>query len=158
LLNCKALFLCPKGDDKLPIQPSVDKGIVRHRIVTDPYILSLGFSSRYTYNTNTTDDKLEADKKQIFIYSAPSRKNYSNTLTLEMLLHIDISVPEEQGLKADLCAEQVIALLDNYDIGNGSRLSVVAPSPCAVSCQNGFYCVGVRFSYYVTKINEIKTI
>lgn len=142
----------------MAIQPSEDKGKIRQRIITDAYILSLGFSNGDTYNTNTTDEKLEKDKMQIFIYNAPSRDNYNNSKTLEMLIEVDISVPVNISSKADLCARQVIALMQDYDLGNGSLVSVIAPSPVAVACQSGFYCVGVRLSYYTSKYNEIKTI
>lgn len=142
----------------MAIQPSAEKNAIRHCIVTDPYILSLGFSADKTYKTNTTDEKLEKDLFQIFIYNSLSKENYSNSATLEAVIQIDISVPLKYDYKADLCAEQVIALLQNYDIGNGSVLSIVAPSPCAVACQSSFYCVGVRVSHYVTKFNEIKTV
>jgi len=144
--------------DKLAIQPSKDKGIIRERILSDTYILSLGFSNNDTYNTNTTDEKLESGKKQIFIYNAPSRDNYSNSATVETLVQIDISAPVDHASKADLCAEQIIALMQDYDLGNGSLVSIVSPSPVAIACQSGFYCVGIRLSYYTSKYNEIKTI
>jgi len=142
----------------LAITPQKDNAVIRKVITTDPYILSLGFSSNDTYNTNTTDEKLEANKKQMFIYNSPSRENYSNSETLEVIVQIDISVPIDNSAKANLCAEQIIALLHNYDIGNGSVLKVVSPSPSAMACQSGFFCVGVRFSYFVSKYNKVKTV
>lgn len=142
----------------MAITPQQDNAKIRSVILNDAYILSLGFNNLDTYNTNTTDEKLVSGKKQIFIYNSPSRDNYSNSETLEVLVQIDISVPVEKGSIANLCAEQIIALLHNYDIGNGSVLKVVSPSPSAMACQSSFYCVGVRFSYFVSKFNKVKTV
>lgn len=142
----------------MAIQPSKDKGKIRQRIISDAYILSLGFNNNDTYNTNTTDEKLTTGKMQIFIYHAPSRDNYKNSATVETLVQIDVSVPVSNASKADLCAEQIIALMQDYDLGNGSLVSIVSPSPVAVVCQSGFYCVGVRLSYYTSKYNEVKTV
>ena len=158
LLNCKALFLYPKGVDKLAIQPKADKDKIRNRIITDPYILSLGFSSDKTYKTDTTDEKLIKDLQQIFIYNTLSRENYSNSATLETVVQVDISVPLKYDYKADLCAEQIMALMKDYDLDNGSLVDIVAPSPSVVACQSGFYCVGVRLAYCTSKYNKIKTV
>jgi hypothetical protein len=141
----------------MPITPQSDKKKLRSVIVNDPYIQSLGFKSDFTYNRNTTDEALKAGQKQIFIYNAPSRKNYANDKSLEMVICVDISVPEEENSKADLCAEQIIALLQDYDMGQGSFLETDTQSPCALACQSGFYCVGIRFSYFVSKYNQVRT-
>jgi ribosomal protein L33 len=142
----------------LPISPNEDKKAIRKAILADPYILSLGFSGAQTFNTNTTDEKLETDKFQLFIYNAPSRTNKLNSATLEQLIQIDISVPLNYASKADLCAEQIIAIFEEYEWENHSAMNVVAPSPAPIACQSGFYCVGVRFSYYTTTKNVKKTI
>lgn len=141
----------------LPISPNEDKKAIRQILLGDPYILSLGFSGAHTYLTNTTDEKLENDKFQLFIYNAPSRTNKLNSATLEQVIQIDISVPLNNASKADLCASQIIAILDGYEWENHSEMNVVAPSPAPLACQSGFYCVGVRFSYYTSTKNVKKT-
>ena len=137
----------------MAVLPEQDKRAIRNAIITDSYILSLGFTPDYTYSTNTTDDKLEGTNKQIFIYDAQSRNAY-NEKTIECVYEIDISVPVNLPSIADKCAQQIISILQDLDIGNGTALDVQAPSPAALACANGYYCVGIYVSHQVTKYNE----
>ena len=142
----------------IPITPFSDKKEVIDRIITDPYILSLGFTKSKTYNTNTTVEKIAEGNMQIFVYNAPSRTNESNSATLEQVIQIDVSVPIANSTRADLGIEQIIALLDGYEWENHSIMHVIAPSPTPLACQSGFYCVAARFSYFTTIANEIKKV
>lgn len=142
----------------MPITPAKDKAEIREVILNDEYILSLGFTDEYTYNTNATDEKLEYNNKQIFIYNAPSRTNNLNTKTLEQLIQIDVSVPVNNASIGDLAIEQIIALFDEYEWKDGrhGEMRVIAPSPTPLACQSGFYTVAARFAYYTTIVNDKK--
>lgn len=142
----------------MPITPATDKAEIREIILNDEYIQSLGFTPDYTYSTNATDERLESDNKQIFIYNAPSKTNSLNTKTLEQIIQVDISVPVNKPHIADFAIEQIIALLDDYewkDKRHGA-MRVIAPSPTPLACQSGYYTVAARFAYYTTIVNDKK--
>lgn len=142
----------------IPITPFSDKKKIIDRIITDPYILHLGFTKAKTYSTNTTVEKIAEGNMQIFVYNAPSRTNENNSATLEQIIQVDVSVPIANSTRADLGIEQIIALLNGYEWENHSIMNVIAPSPVPLACQSGFYCVAARFSYFTTNANEIKTV
>lgn len=142
----------------MPITPYADKRAVIDRIIKDPYILSLGFTAEETYNAPTTAQKIEKGNMQLFVYNAPSRENRGNELTLGQVLQVDVSAPISKAGTADLCIEQIIALLDGCDLPGHGPMTVIAPSPTPLQCQSGFYCVAARFLYYTSKINRTKKI
>lgn len=142
----------------MPITPADDKATIRAIIVNDAYLLSLGFSDKYTYNANTTTDKIESNNFQIYIFNSSSRKNPENEATIEPILQIDVSVPINKASKADFAIQQIIALLDGYEWENHSTMHVIAPSPTPLNCQSGLYTMSARFSYFTTKTTPKRTI
>lgn len=141
----------------MPITPRADKQAIINSIIKDPYVLWLGFNADEIYNAPTTADKIGRGNMQIFVYNAPSRDNASNSLTLGQILQIDVSAPIDSAGTADLCIEQIIALLDGSTLIGHGPLTVIAPSPAPLQCQSGFYCVAARFLYYTSKINQVKS-
>lgn len=141
----------------MAVTPHSDIMAVTDMIITDPYILSLGFSRSKTYNTMNVDELLEKNQRQIFIYFAQGSDSNSS-ISVNMELEIDISVPLAEASKARLAAEQIIAILQDKRINGHMALKLSAPSPCNLSCQYGFEVIGVRFKYPATVYNVRKTV
>ncbi|MCI5904564.1 MAG: hypothetical protein MRZ61_05430 [Oscillospiraceae bacterium] len=141
----------------MPVTPFSDRLAVIDIIVADPYIKSLGFSRDKIYNTAYTNEKLEKDTRQIFVYNANS-ENGLTPIYISPVIEIDISVPVGQASKAALAAEQIIALLSGCEIGGHTSFELIAPSPVNLPCQFGFECIGIRFRYNATVFNTVKTV
>lgn len=141
----------------MAVTPFEDRKTVIDIIAADPYILSLGFTRSMIYNTAYTNDKLEADSKQIFVYNQQSSDGY-NSIYISPTIQIDISVPLNEASKAVKAAGQIIALLQDKEINSHTPLELVSPSPVNLPCQFGYECIGLRFRYNATKFNTVKTI
>jgi hypothetical protein len=141
----------------MAVTPFSDRKAVIDIIAADPYILSLGFTRDKIYNTAYTTDKLEDDTKQIFVYNQPSSDG-ETSIYISPTIQIDISVPISSGSKASKAAEQIIALLQDRNIGGHTPLELCAPSPVNLPCQSGYECIGIRFRYNATVYNTIKTV
>lgn len=141
----------------MPVTPFSDRLAVIDIISADPYIKSLGFSRDKIYNTAYTNEKLEKDTRQIFVYNANS-ENGLTPIYISSVIEIDISVPVGQASKAALAAEQIIALLSEREINGHTAFELIAPSPVNLPCQFGFECIGIRFRYNATVFNTIKTV
>lgn len=141
----------------MPITPFSDRKEVINIIASDPYIASLGFTRENILNTVYTDDKLEADKFQIFVFNASS-ENGQTSIYISPIIEIDISVPISSASKAQLAAEQIIALLQDKYINGHTAMELIAPSPVNLPCQFGFECIGIRFRYNATLFNQVKTV
>ena len=141
----------------MPVTPFSDRLAVIDIIAADPYIKSLGFSRDKIYNTAYTNEKLEKDTRQIFVYNANS-ENGLTPIYISPVIEIDISVPVGQASKAALAAEQIIALLSGCEIGGHTSFELIAPSPVNLPCQFGFECIGIRFRYNATVFNTVKTV
>lgn len=147
-----------RGSENVPITPYEDKKIIIDHIITDPYILSLGFTKKMTFSTNTVAENITTDNMQIFVFNASSIDNDSNALTLGQIIEVNVITPIDKSERGDLCVEQIIALLEGYEWENHSNMTVIAPSPVPLASPSGFYCVAARFLYFTSKINKIKTI
>lgn len=152
------IFIYERCVIQTALTPLADKNKIQDIILADPYILSLGYNIDNVYQTDTTTADVQKDNYQIFIFNAPSRKNYANEKTMEVIIQIDVVAPESESYVADYCVEQIIALLQDKDIGNGSRLETDAQSLSVPHRVNGFYTISARFSYCVSKYNKIKTV
>lgn len=141
----------------MPVTPFSDRLAVIDIISADPYIKSLGFSRDKIYNTAYTNEKLEKDTRQIFVYNANS-ENGLTPIYISPVIEIDISVPVGQASKAALAAEQIIALLSEREINGHTSFELIAPSPVNLPCQFGFECIGIRFRYNATVFNTVKTV
>ncbi|MGN1303786.1 MAG: hypothetical protein ACI4YB_01995 [Oscillospiraceae bacterium] len=141
----------------MPITPFSDRLAVIDIIAGDPYIQSLGFSRDKIYNTAYTNEKLEKDTRQIFVFNAQSDEGRT-AIYISPVIEIDISVPVAQSSKACLAAEQVIALLSGREINGHTAFELIAPSPVNLPCQFGFECIGIRFRYNATVFNTVKTV
>lgn len=141
----------------MPVTPFSDRLAVIDIIAADPYIKSLGFSRDKIYNTAYTNEKLEKETRQIFVYNANSEEGLS-PIYISPVIEIDISVPVGQASKAALAAEQVIALLSEREINGHTAFELIAPSPVNLPCQFGFECIGLRFRYNATVFNTVKTV
>lgn len=141
----------------MPVTPFSDRLAVIDIISADPYIKSLGFSRDKIYNTAYTNEKLEKDTRQIFVYNANS-ENGLTPIYISSVIEIDISVPVGQASKAALAAEQIIALLSEREINGHTAFELIAPSPVNLPCQFGFECIGIRFRYNATVFNTVKTV
>lgn len=141
----------------MPITPFSDRLAVVNIIAGDPYIQSLGFCRDKIYNTAYTNEKLEKDTRQIFVFNAQSDEG-RNPIYISPVIEVDISVPVGLSSKACLAAEQVIALLLGREINGHTAFEVIAPSPVNLPCQFGFECIGIRFRYNATVFNTVKTV
>lgn len=140
----------------MPITLNDDKINIFKIISSDKYITELGFYSRDIMRTKNTTEKIDANKHQIFIYNVSPEKTVGNVMS-KLVYQIDVSTPLGKYNNADLCIEQIIALLNNKHIGSMHRLRLL-DAPQALSCPPSNYCVGVRFVCSETKFNKIKTI
>ncbi len=141
----------------MPVTPFSDRLAVINIISANPYIKSLGFSRDKIYNTAYTNEKLEKDTRQIFVYNANSEEGLS-PIYISPVIEVDISVPVGQASKAGLAAEQVIALLSEREINGHTAFELIAPSPVNLPCPFGFECIGLRFRYNATVFNTVKTV
>lgn len=141
----------------MPVTPFSDRLAVIDIIAADPYIKSLGFIRDKIYNTAYTNEKLEKNTRQIFVYNANSEEGLS-PIYISPVIEIDVSVPVGQASKAALAAEQVIALLSEREINGHTAFELIAPSPVNLPCPFGFECIGLRFRYNATVFNTVKTV
>ena len=141
----------------MPITPFSDRLAVIDIIAGDPYIQKLGFFRDKIYNTAYTNEKLEKDTRQIFVFNAQSDEG-RNPIYISPVIEVDISVPVAQSSKAALAAEQIIALLSGREINGHTAFEVIAPTPVDLPCQFGFECIGIRFRYNATVFNAVKTV
>ena len=141
----------------MPVTPFSDRLAVIDIIAEDPYIQRLGFSRDRIYNTAYTNEKLEKDTRQIFVFNANSEDG-NTPIYISPVIEVDVSVPVGQASKAALAAEQIIALLLGREIGGHTAFELIAPSPVNLPCQFGFECIGIRFRYNATVFNTVKTV
>lgn len=141
----------------MPITPQADKLSVISIIAADSYIASLGFTRDCILNTMNSDEKLIKGKKQIFVYNAGSIGG-KTPLSVMPTIQIDVSVPVSESSVAGLCAEQIIALLNDKSINNHAAMQLVSPSPANLPCPFGFEVIGIRFQYDATIVNAVKTV
>lgn len=141
----------------MAVTPFSDRLAVIEIIAADPYISSLGFKRESIFNTSYTDERLERDSFQIFVFNASSNDGQT-PLYISPVIEVDISVPQAFSSKAQLAAEQIIALLQNRQLGGHTAMELIAPSPVNLPCQFGFECIGLRFRYNATLYGNIKQI
>lgn len=141
----------------MSVTPFSDRKEVINIIASDPYIASLGFTRENILNTAYTDDKLDSDKLQIFVFNASS-ENGQNPIYISPVIEVDISVPISSSSHAQRAAEQIIALLQGREINGHTAMELIAPSPVNLPCQFGFECIGIRFRYNATLFNQAKTV
>lgn len=141
----------------MPVTPFSDRLAVIDIIAADPYIKSLGFCRDKIYNTAYTNEKLEKNTRQIFVYNANSEEGLS-PIYISPVIEVDVSVPMGQASAAALAAEQIIALLSTREINGHTAFELIAPSPANLPCQFGFECIGLRFRYNATIFNTVRTV
>lgn len=139
------------------ILPFSDRLEVINILRKDGYLKSLGFTAEKIYNTAYTTEMIEKNSYQIFVYNASSTAGNTG-IYISPVIQIDISVPQSKSSTAGKAAEQIIALLQGYEIGNHTAMELVAPSPLNLPCPFGFECIGLRFSYNATVFNEVKMV
>lgn len=141
----------------MAVTPFSDRLAVIDIIAADPYISSLGFKRESIFNTSYTDERLERDSFQIFVFNASSNDGQT-PIYISPVIEVDISVPQAYSSKAQLAAEQIIALLQDRRLGVHTTMELIAPSPVNLPCQFGFECIGLRFRYNATLFNKPKSI
>lgn len=141
----------------MPVTPFSDRLGVINILAADPYIASLGFERENILNTQYSDDYLDGDKLQMFVFSASSNDG-ENDLYISPVIEVDISAPQSKASRAQMAVEQIIALLHGQEINGHTALRLVAPSPANLPCQFGYECIGVRFRYNATIVNKVRTV
>lgn len=141
----------------MPVTPFSDRLEVIKIIAADPYIASLGFKRENILNTAYSDEKLENDSFQIFVFNASSLDG-QNSIYISPVIEINISVPQSSSSKAQFAAEQLIALLHGREINGHTGMELVSPSPVNLPCQFGYECIGLRFRYNATLVNKVRTV
>ena len=109
----------------MPVTPFSDRLAVIRIISADPYIKSLGFKDDKIYNTAYTNEKLQQNIKQIFVFNANS-ENGDTSIYISPIIEVDVSVPDGQASKASLAAEQIIALLSDKEINGHTAFELIA--------------------------------
>ncbi len=138
----------------MPVTLNNDKISIFKIISEDNYIRNLGFLPKDILRTKNTTEKIDAEKQQIFIYNISPEKTASPIIS-NLVYQIDVSTPLGKYNNADLCVEQLIALLDGAHLGSMHILRLLeAPQALASPASN--YCVGLRFVSSETKFNKIK--
>ena len=141
----------------MAVTPFSDRLTVIDIIAADPYISSIGFKRESIFNTSYTDERLEKDSFQIFVFNASSNDGQT-PIYISPVIEVDISVPQAYSSRAQLAAEQIIALLQDRQLGGHTAMELIAPSPVNLPCQFGFECIGLRFRYNATLYGNIKQI
>ncbi|MCI8628588.1 MAG: hypothetical protein HFE57_03600 [Firmicutes bacterium] len=133
-----------------------DKQVIAYTIKSDPYIQSLGFQNQYIYKSMTTPDLIKAGNKQIFIYNAPGVRTVSE-IESGLVYQIDVSVPTTENYIADICLEQIQALILNKTIRKRPIRLFDPPRALAPSIEN-FYIIGMKIVLYSTIFNKKRVI
>lgn len=141
----------------MPITPFSDRTAIIDIISSDPYIKSLGFLPINILNTAYSDEKLEKDTFQIFVFNAASQDGQTS-IYISPIIEIDVSVPQSCSSEAQRAAEQIIALLQDKKVNGHTEFEIIAPSPVNLPCQFGYECIGIRFRYNATVFNKVKTV
>lgn len=139
----------------MPVTPYSDRLGVIDIIAADPYINSLGFERENIFNTQYSDDALDGDKLQMFVFAAPSLDG-ENDLYISPVIEVDISAPQSRASRAHKAAEQVIALLHGKEVGGHTALQLCGSGN--LPCQFGYECIGLRFRYNATIVNKVRTV
>lgn len=140
----------------MPITTNDDKLKIFQIIANDPYILSLGFEKSNIERTKTTTEKISSEQKQIFIYPITPEGTLSYIIR-RIVYQIDVSAPITDYNVADLCAEQIMALLHNKEITKAHKIILLDP-PLVQTSPPSNYCVGIRFGINETVFNVPKKI
>lgn len=138
----------------MPITTNDDKLKIFQIISNDEYIQNLGFSKSDIERTRTTTEKINANLSQIFIYPVTPENTMSN-IVQRVIYQIDISTPERLFYNADLCAEQIIALLGDTQLSKRHKIKLL-DSPLIQTSPASNYCIGLRFSVDSTVFNKKK--
>lgn len=123
---------------------------------TDPYLQSLGYNHKNIFTYDISPDELESDTKMIFIYSAPNDSATSNIAT-KISYKVEVIATKDKRGDVLNAVEQVIALLQSKDIGNGHILSIDG-APNNLQAPKDIFQVMTRFTCQVTIFNQIKTV
>lgn len=129
-----------------------DKQVIAYTIKSDPFIQSLGFKSHNIYKSMTTPDLIKANNKQIFIYNAAGVRTASE-IEAGLVYQIDVSVPTTENHIADMCLEQIQALILNKTIRKRPIRLFDPPRALAPSIEN-FYVTGMKIVLYSTIFNK----
>lgn len=140
----------------MPITTNDDKLKIFQIIANDPYIKSLGFEKSNIERTKTTTEKISAEQKQVFIYPITPEGTQSYIIR-RIVYQIDISVPIGDYNLADLCGEQVIALLHEKELTKFHKMVLLDP-PLIQTSPASNYCIGIRFGINETIFNIPKKI
>ena len=122
---------------------------------TDPYMKSLRFMPERIYRWRYSWDLMADDVKQIFIFNMQPEISEGG-LYQRMIYQIDVNVPFADYNDADLCAEQIIALLTNRTIGNNFHRLSLYSAPMVLTSPSNYYSIGTRFVSPESVINKIK--
>ncbi len=132
-----------------------DKLRIFEIITSDPYITEqLGFVNKNIFRTRTTTDKISSTAKQLFIYNV-TPENTASAIVTGIVYQIDISTPLAEYNDADLCAEQLVALLGDCDLSEFHHLKLLDP-PLTLTASPSNYCIGIRFVCNSTIYNKPK--
>ena len=129
-----------------------DLNVIQRMIINNKEILALldltgatnaEIGSRIIKRSKWSD--LTSSDKRLCIYFVPARPT-RNSIIFEEIIEIDCHVPATSDFKARQIIGKVVDTLNNKSI-NGRYLQA-KPQLGELSTMDGFYCHGVRFSYF----------
>lgn len=139
------------------ITPAQDKTAIKAILDTDPYIQGAGFTpdniKKTKYGTDTLNSN--APDNQIFIYNG-TPENPNNRIQKGVVYKIAVAGKRRDQTVVDNVAEQVLALLNDADLGRSHILELLDP-PIELESDPAIYIVEAAFICYETIFNKVKT-
>lgn len=139
------------------ITPSADKTAIKAILDTDPYIQRAGFFAENikTSKYGSSDLNNSNTNFQIFIYlGTPEKANTPNQKGI--VFNITVMGKRTRQATVDSVMEQIIALLNDADLGRGHFL-IFLDAPVELESDPAIYVVETAFICYETIYNKVKT-
>jgi len=132
------------------------KKLIYDIITEDKYITeTLGFKTFSILKQKDINERVTDDMKYIFIYEKPAQPTVNDAF-LTYIYEVDILVSEKYGEQADLCYDQIHALLgERYIIRDKRGFNIRLIQPLGqLATNNTQYQKGLLFGIYNLKTRE----
>jgi hypothetical protein len=138
------------------ITPYMDKDTIRAILCTDEYIQRAGFDAENIKMTKYGTDVLNtpSNELRIFIYNG-TPENPNNQIQKGVVYNITVVGKRDIATKIDNVCEQIIAILDDVDLGRAHLLQLLDP-PLELDSDPALYVCEIAFICYSTIYNKKK--
>lgn len=140
----------------MSITIKADKDVIKALLDTDDMISDMGFSPENIKTTGAGSEIISISKPEFQIFIGMSGpENLGSSLVSGIVYSVTVTGNRKQSNRVDEVTEQVIALLNNKDIGRGHILELLDP-PLELASNPNIYIVETTFLCQSTNLNVVK--